>query len=67
MRSDVLCEAVRQAKAEKRAQRRRKYQKLYMRERRKRLTAERASLTTPLHPTLSREETLAVEAAARVA
>ena len=62
MRSEAMCEALRQAKAEKRAQRKRRYQKLYMRERRK-LLKEKRSTIEPSHPTLSREEILAVEEA----
>src|SRR5690348_146056 len=57
-----MCEALRQAKAEKRAQRKRRYQKLYMRERRK-LLKEKRSTIEPSHPTLTREAILAVEEA----
>src|SRR5690242_9582492 len=66
MRSDILCQQLREDKARKRVERKRKSRKMYMRAYREQLKAKR-SVAAPSHPTLSREEILAVEEAAEYA
>src|SRR5690348_4540285 len=66
MRSDILAQELRERRDKKRLERKRRQNAKNQRAWYKRQKAKQAIINTPLHPTLSREETLAVEEAAKI-
>lgn len=66
MRSDILAQELRERREKKRLERKRRQNAKNQRAWYKRQKAKQATLNTPLHPTLGREECLAVEGAAKI-